>query len=231
MAIDPSPLGSGGVVFINRKLVDYWFTSEANGVAAKYPDRCILVPKMEGENSRIERVRVGWRKARDMTRKYRPDLIGLEDYVYVASTSTIQIAELGGVLRMGLSEMAPVRTWPPDSVKKARTGSFKATKEDMIEMAVEELMADGSELAVEIMNISKRTGTLKGQKYLEAVSDALAIRELTQYEIDYRVGIVRGETPLSKWPRQVVTVFHRVTKQVPCVLDRSFLFNGVKDGI
>lgn len=231
VAIDPSPLGSGGVVFVGGVFKDYWFTTEAKGVAAKFPDRSILIPKMKGENSRIERIRVQWNYVKAIIRKYRPKLVGLEDYVYTPSTSTIQIAELGGVLRLGISDMVPVRTWPPDSVKKSRTGSFKATKEEMIQVAVEQLAADGSELAVEVLNLSKRTNTEKGNKYLEAVSDALAIHELTQRELEYREAIQRGENPLKVWPNHVVKVFHRVTKNVPCVLDRPFLERGGTDGI
>lgn len=231
IGIDPSPLGSGGVVYVENSLVDYWFCTEAAGVAAKFPDRALLIPKNEGENSRIERVRIQWEKVRQVVRRYRPEVVGLEDYIWTPSFSVYQIAELGGVLRLGLSSIVPVRTWPPDSVKLARAGSFKATKEEMIQVAVAELEAAGTELAAEILDLSKRTNTEKGNKYLEAVSDAMAVRDLTQREIDYRERIQRGENPLKDWPENVVKVFHRVTKNVPCVLDRPFLKRGESDGI
>jgi len=214
------------VVYVDKRLVDYWFATESAGVLKKYPNRAILIPKNEGENSRIERVRIQWDKIHEMVKSYRPQIVGMEDYIWTPSFSVYQIAELGGVIRLGLSAIVPVRTWPPDSVKMARVGNFKATKGEMIDAAIRELTADGSDLANEVLDLSIKTGTVKGQKYLEAVSDAMAIQKLTQYELDYRNGIRIGENPLKSFPDRVIRVFHRVTSHSKCVLDRPLLMKG-----
>lgn len=233
MAIDPSPRGTGGVVCINDRLVDYWFCTETVNVAKKFPERALLLPSVSrlDENARIQRIQIQWDKILAMFNKWKPVVIGLEDYIWKASASVYQIAEMGGKIRTDLSALVPIRTLPPDSVKKAWTGSFKAEKINMVDKAIRVLWDQTmNEVAVEAASTSKLTKTTKSHKYFEGIADALAVHHLTSLEVKYRTAIKNGKNPLKKWPERIVTVFHRVTENTPCLLDREYLYTGVDRG-
>jgi len=216
-AIDPSPNGTGFALIESGLLVDYRFCTQAKGPAKKN-ERAILVPKVKlaDESGRMERLHIVDSTMVHLCRLWQPSMVAMEDYTFGGgnkSGGTLQIGELGGVLRLHLWKMGyQTRTYHPGSVKLFWTGRGDAEKKDMIAQAMIVLDRTGCLLLSEFKKLA--------MLYQEAISDALAIGLLLVKELSFR----RGEWLLNGAPEGIVRVFNRVTDSMPvCLIDRLFM--------
>ena len=216
VTIDPSPTGTALTYYVGRTMVDFRFTTEVKKWAKLYKEEAILIPNVKkgDENARMERLAIVEFEVQKFLNVWGPSYIGIEDYIWHThgkGGGVIQVSELGGVIRLLLFNMGyRLRTYEPMSVKIARTGMGNADKEDMMEVAREELA--GTEMGDYLERLPG--------KYFENIADSMAVAELLDWELRLR----RGLTTTREMPKRIVRVVNRVTKAVPdCLLDRPFV--------
>lgn len=218
ISIDPSPNGTAALHFIGKRLVDYRFTTKVKKRAKKYGHHAILIPKVEkgDENARMERLAIVRDAILDFIETRRGiTCVAIEDYVWSVPASkpggVIQVAELGGLLRLNLWERGyRIRTYEPMAVKIGWTGSGSADKNDMMELA--RVRLDGHEFENDLISLPVSE--------FENVADAIAIGDLLRWELLLR----QGKVMLDKMPKRVVRVMNRITQAVPvCMIDRPFM--------
>jgi Holliday junction resolvasome RuvABC endonuclease subunit len=199
------------------------FFTETKSIADKY-EKAVLVPKVSrmDENARMERIVIQDDHITATMKKWCPVAIGYEDYTFGSGkgAGVIQIAELGGVLRLMLWEAGyKIRTHGPTSVKLAWTGHGNAKKKAMIDRAKAYFDKHGCAFRYDFDKLS--------QLYQEAISDALAVANLVRYEVAFREGKIK----LNRMPEHMVRVFNRVTQARPvCLIDRDWMWSGEEKG-
>ena len=134
-------------------------------------------------------------------RKVQPIASAMEGYAYGAKQGAHQLGEVGGLVRLHLSDQErPLRIHDPLSIKMWATGRGDAEKSDVIQAAVEQFKFP-TERMVEVLE----------KRIVEDCADAFWAAQMVQTEYYLR----RGELQQSSLPEHQLRVVNRVTKSNP----------------
>ncbi len=228
LAVDPSPTCTGSVICDGDQIVYWSYTTHAKKwTTGKYETHSLQVDKVKradevGRLERIARLR-GHFKA--LVKKWRPDYIAIEDYVWASQGKgggIIQMAEVGSQLRMTMRRLlAPCRTYDPMTVKLFWTGKMTADKPAMMAVSATMVLQAPERFADASLLLDLYQGpqaNKASQGLFEAVSDALAISELLAVE----VAVKTGRCSVKDLPDRQYRALTRETKDKGCILDTEF---------
>jgi len=227
LAIDPSPNCTGLVGWEDGQIIWWRYTTSAKKWAQS--DHGIFVPKVKraDEIARLERIRTLRQLFTQSIKSWRPDYIGIEDYVWASQGKgggIIQMAEVGSALRLaGMKSKAKCRTYDPGAVHLFWCGKIQARpageiKRLMIERSFEWIRSDPERFADVDRLLDLHDDSNASRKLFEAVSDAIAIAEFLAVEIEIR----EGRVALSTLPNEQQRAFVRELKDKGSALDASF---------
>lgn len=144
----------------------------------------------------------------------KADYLGIEGYALRKEQGAHALGEVGAVARLAFwHARIPFRVYGPGSVKKFFSHDGNASKEDMIDVALER---EGFEA------LRYRVG--KDDKTAEDAADALAVARLVDTEVQLR----RGKVALSDLHKKEIEVFNAATKHQPVnILARPWIQMGL----
>ncbi len=227
LAIDPSPNCTGLVVWEDGRIVWWQFTTSTKKWGDH--DRGFYVPKVEraDEIARLERIKTLRQIFKQSIKSWRPDYIGIEDYVWASQGKgggIIQMTEVGSALRLAcMKSKAKCRTYDPGTVHLFWCGKIIARpageiKRLMMEKSFEWIRSDLEMFVDADRLLALYDESAASRKLFEAISDAIAIAEFLAVEIKIR----EGRVALSTLPNEQQRAFVRELKDKGSALDASF---------
>lgn len=227
LAIDPSPNCTGLVGWQDGRIAWWTYTTSIKKWAKS--DHGVYVPKVKrgDEIARLKRIGQLRELFKQSIKSWKPDYIGIEDYVWASQGKgggIIQMAELGGVLRMvAMTSKAKCRTYDPGTVHLFWTGKITARPAGEIKRLMTkgtaELIHRNPDRFVDAEILLKLFGESgASRKLFEAVSDAIAVAEFLAVEIEIR----EGRLPLAGLSNERQRACLRETKDVGGALDASY---------
>lgn len=215
------------IELVDGDLANFWLVTDRRGVMDLAKEHGIYMPKPDSDDrleGGIKRLAFWKDFLVSLTKKRKPDYVGIEDYALDGGSHGAHYkGELGGVARMVFwTQRIPMRLHDPGSVKMFSAHKGNAGKPE-VEAAVRDRW--GHDFRAYNCPPSARA-TAKTQPHTDAgedLSDAFSIAQLVWAEVRLR----RGEIRLSDLGHEKeIQVFQRCTKAFPTsLLAREWIVN------